>query len=211
MAIVFNGIRFGIILAILVGPVFFTIIQTSVERGFWKGVLVALGTSISDITCVIICYFGLIQFLIEPEFKLYMAYIGGVILILFGLYYLIVKGRKKVIVVSANEKGLFRYMLKGFLINGLSPSVIIFWIGTASVTTLNFGYTTGLQYALFFGAVLATCLSTDILKAYLADKLGSIMTPRVIMIMNILVGIGMILFGGRLILMAHTFANSSSA
>jgi len=206
MSIVFDGIKFGIVLALLVGPVFFTILQTSVEKGFWKGALVAFGVSASDILCVVICYFGLIQFLQEPKFRLYMAYIGGGILILFGLYYLLVKGRKKLetTVQIVEEQGFFRYVIKGFLINGLSPSVIVFWIGTVSVTALDFGYSRGLQFFLFFAAVLVTVLATDILKAYLAGKLGKLITPRVITIMNILLGIGMIVFGVRLIFLTQS-------
>ena len=37
MKIILNGIQLGVVLAFLVGPVFFSIIQTSVEKGFWKG------------------------------------------------------------------------------------------------------------------------------------------------------------------------------
>jgi threonine/homoserine/homoserine lactone efflux protein len=48
MEIVINGIVSGIVLAFLIGPVFFTIIQTSIERGFTSGVLVAVGVSFSD-------------------------------------------------------------------------------------------------------------------------------------------------------------------
>src|SRR5437879_4586916 len=91
MLIVFKGIQLGIVLAFLVGPVFFTIIQTSVEKGFWNGALVAMGVSLSDILYVAICYFGLFQFLNDPGSKKNMAYAGGAILIGFGLYHLIVK------------------------------------------------------------------------------------------------------------------------
>ncbi len=206
MIIVLNGIKFGIVLAFLVGPVFFTILQTSVEKGFWKGTLVAIGVSISDILCVVICYFGLIQFLQEPRFRLYMAYVGGGILVLFGIYYLLVKGRMKAqpTVQLTQTKGFFRYIIKGFLINGLSPSVIVFWIGTVSVTALDFGYAKGWHFFLFFAAVLVTVLTTDILKAYLANRLGRIITPKVMMIMNIALGIGMIAFGIRLIILSQS-------
>lgn len=74
--IIFNGLKLGIVLTFLVGPVFFTIIQTSVERGFWSGVVVSLGVSVSDILYVTICYFGLVQFINKPEFRLYLTY-GG--------------------------------------------------------------------------------------------------------------------------------------
>src|SRR5882672_1786720 len=132
MKIILNGIQLGIVLAFLIGPVFFSIIQTSIERGFLKGSMVALGVSLSDILYVVICYFGLSTFFENPQFRIYMAYVGGSILILFGLYYLIIKSRNKreATVKASTEKRNYRYIVKGFVINGLSPMVLIFWIGT---------------------------------------------------------------------------------
>jgi threonine/homoserine/homoserine lactone efflux protein len=120
MDIVFNGFKFGIALAFLIGPVFFTIIQTSIERGFWKGALVALGVSLSDTVYVAICYFGLFQFLNEPKFRTNMAYVGGIILILFACYHLFVKTRKArtETAKAANEVSSFKYFVKGFIQKG---------------------------------------------------------------------------------------------
>jgi threonine/homoserine/homoserine lactone efflux protein len=207
MEIVFNGLKLGIVLAFLVGPVFFTIIQTSVEKGFWNGVLVSLGVSVSDILYVTVCYFGLVQFINEPGFRIYLAYAGGGILVLFGLYHLFIKSRRNIhpSLDINNEKKLYRYFIKGFIINGLSPMVLIFWIGTISVASIDFGYSKGFEFLIFFSVVLATVLTTDILKAYLADKLRRLVTRRSMMIMNIIVGVCLVIFGSRLILLADTF------
>ncbi len=207
MEIILNGLKLGIILAFLVGPVFFTIIQTSVEKGFWNGVIVSLGVSLSDILYVTVCYYGLVQFINEPGFRVYLAYAGGAILILFGLYHLFIKSRRNAhpSLDVANEKKMYRYFIKGFIINGLSPMVLIFWIGTISIASIDFGYSKGFEFFLFFGVVLGTVLATDILKAYLADKLRRLVTQRLMKIMNVIVGICLIIFGGRLILLADTF------
>lgn len=205
MAIVLNGVQLGIVLAFLVGPVFFSIIQTSVEKGFWNGALVAIGVSISDILYVTICYFGLFQFLSDPKSKTNMAYIGGGILIAFGLYHLIVKARRAKMVsfhIEAEKKPL-KYILKGFILNGITPMVFIFWIGTISIATIDFGYSTGFEFFIFFMALLITVLATDITKAFLADKLRKLITHRFLMIMNIVVGVLLIGFGLRLLLMAE--------
>ena len=206
--IILNGIKLGVVLAFLVGPVFFAIIQTSVERGFWNGVLVALGVSASDMLLVIICYFGIAQFIEDPVVKSYMSYIGGGILILFGLYYLVVKSRKvnQTHVQAADEKKLYRYIVKGFVLNGFTPTVLLFWIGTISIASLDFGYIKGFEFLIFFSALLLTVLTTDILKAYLADKLRVLVTQRLLSIMNIVLGIVMIGFGIRLILLSKSVA-----
>lgn len=201
MEIIFNGLKLGIVLAFLIGPVFFTIIQTSVERGFRNGVLVSLGVSLSDVVYVAICYFGLVQFINNPQFRLYLAYAGGSILILFGVYHLFIKSRRQMTTPLdvASEKKMYRYFVKGFIINGMSPMVLIFWIGAISIASLDFGYTKGFEFFIFFSTVLGTVLATDILKAYLADKLRALITHRLMVIINVVVGICLVIFGARLI------------
>jgi threonine/homoserine/homoserine lactone efflux protein len=209
MEILLNGLKMGLVLAVLVGPVFFTIIQTSVERGFWSGVLVSLGVSVSDILYVTICYFGLVQFINDPEFKVYLAYAGGAILVLFGLYHALVKSRRPLQTSNAaNEKSTYRYFFKGFLINALSPMVPVFWIGAISIASLDFGYTRSFEFLFFFGVVLATVLATDLIKAYLADKLRRLVTQRLMTILNVVVGVCLFAFGIKLWLMANTFLQS---
>jgi len=115
----------------------------------------------------------LFQFLNDPSSKTNMAYIGGVILIAFGLYHLIIKARRAKMVSfhSEAEKKPLKYILKGFILNGVTPMVFIFWIGTISIATIDFGYNTGFEFFIFFLALLVTVLATDITKAFLADKL----------------------------------------
>lgn len=205
--IILQGIKFGLILALLIGPVFFTIIQTSVERGFWNGVLVAFGVSLSDIFYVLICYLGMAQVLENATFRMFLGYTGGVILILFGLYHLLVKSRRRMHtdVNASGEKGFFRYLVKGFVINGLSPMVPVFWIGVVSIASLDLGYTSGMNFAIFFLSLLLTVLFTDVAKAYLANKLRSLVTARFMIIMNVTLGILLIVFGSRLLMIAQTF------
>ena len=40
----FKGMIFGLILVISLGPIFFFLIQTSIEKGFLAGLAVACGT-----------------------------------------------------------------------------------------------------------------------------------------------------------------------
>ena len=206
--IIFNGLQLGIVIAFLVGPVFFTIIQTSIERGFGRGVLVALGVSLSDAMYVIICYFGFSKMMANPTLQIYMAYIGGALLIGFGLYHLFVKSRAKPAgpTTSITEKRLYRYVVKGFLINGMTPTVLFFWIGTVSIATISFGYSEVGEFALFFASMLGTVLATDVLKAYLAGKLRMLVTPQALKIINIVLGLVLIGFGTRLVFLAKTIS-----
>src|SRR5688500_12254950 len=94
MEIAFNGVVSGFVLAFLVGPVFFTLLQTSIERGFRSGSFVAIGISLSDALYISVSYLGIYQIFDRGNFSEYLAYFGGIVLLLFGVYYLMIKSRK---------------------------------------------------------------------------------------------------------------------
>jgi threonine/homoserine/homoserine lactone efflux protein len=208
MEIIINGIISGIVLALLIGPVFFTIIQTSIERGFVSGILVALGVALSDALYITLSYQGLSKLFHEPSFQVYLGYVGGSILLCFGVYYLFVKSRRMtgLHIEHVKESSPYRLMAKGFIINGLSPMVLIFWIGTVGIATGELGYTTTGKAFMFFGSIVVTVFVTDILKAKLADKLRSLLTARFIRILNIVLGLVLAGFGGRLIFFAGSLS-----
>ena len=201
MDIVLNGIVSGIVLAFLIGPVFFTILQTSIERGFWSGFFVVIGVSLSDAVYILVSYLGLIQFIEADSFRHYLAYGGGSILLGFGIYYLFIKSKRLIHYdpERIQTRSWFRLLAKGFIINGLSPMVLFFWVATVSLATTRLGYTSSNDALIFFGSIVGTVFTTDIIKAKLADKLRMLVTPSLIRIMNIVLGLVLVVFAGRLI------------
>jgi threonine/homoserine/homoserine lactone efflux protein len=204
MESVIKGIVSGLVLALLIGPVFFTLIQTSIERGFRSGFFVAIGISLSDAFYIAIAYMGIYQF-IDKNNIIYLAYCGGGVLILFGLYYIFVKSRQGGHGQEVKVRSPFRLILKGFIINGLTPVVLLFWIGTVSVAANEFGYVTPGKAIPYFAAIVVTVFSTDLIKAKLADKLRAVLTTTFTKRLNIILGIGMVFFGAKMILEAESF------
>lgn len=197
--IVLHGIAFGLLLTILIGPVFFTLIQTSIIKGFNKAILVAIGIAISDILYIVLAYFGVSQFLNSSGYDHSVAYIGGGILIAFGLFsFLKARQPMKIQSEAIEAKGFFRFIFKGLIINGISPFVLIFWVGAMSLATARYHYQ-GSQLIIFFSIIIAVVLGTDILKAYLAGRLRSLFTPRLFKILNIVVGLALTIFGLRML------------
>ncbi|CAN5123185.1 LysE family transporter [soil metagenome] len=195
----FNGILFGLLLTVLIGPVFFSLIQTSIEKGFKSGISMAAGISLSDSIYILLVYVGVSPFLNNEDFRSGLGIAGGLIMFGFGLYSIIKPVPKKIIHHRIKGKNnIIKQLLKGFMLNGINPFVLVFWIGMVSMGTINYAYTTH-QMIAFFSGIICTVLSTDILKAYIANKLRHIVTVRFMRIMNRLVGIALFIFGFRLI------------
>ena len=59
MELVTYAILWGIILSfILIGPVFFMLLETSVSRGWKAAIALDLGVLTSDLICILIAYYG---------------------------------------------------------------------------------------------------------------------------------------------------------
>ncbi len=198
MDVVINGFLFGLLLCALIGPVFFALIQNSIEKGFSSGIFMAIGIALSDSFYIVITYLGVSQLVNNPSFNMWLGGIGGLIMLSFGVIYLFkpvpAKGLKK---SHQEQTKWFKQIMKGFLLNGINPFVLFFWLGIISKVTLDFGYSDS-QAVTFFIVLISTVFLSDVLKSYFATKLSQIVTPRFMKIMNRVVGIALILFSVRL-------------
>ncbi len=208
MEVVLNGLISGIVLAFLIGPVFFTILQTSIERGFPSGAMVAVGVSLSDALYIALAYLGVYRLFDGATFREYLAYFGGMMLLAFAAYYLFVKSRKlaRVDQEALRSNSPWRLIGKGFVINGLSPMVLIFWLGTVGIATTKLGYTVPSEAIPYFVTIVLTVFATDLVKAKLADRLRRLLTPKFIRRLNLVLGFVLLAFGLRMIFYAGELA-----
>jgi threonine/homoserine/homoserine lactone efflux protein len=95
---------------------------------------------------------------------------------------------------------------KGFLLNSINPFIFIFWLGVAGMISVELHYSFD-QAFLFYLGVIIMVLSADITKAFLANRIRDIITPRFMKILNRSVGLGLILFGIRLLYYAIEIKN----
>ena len=198
-----KGLAAGMLLTIMIGPVFFALLQNSLEKGYKAAFHMTIGISVSDAFYIAICYFGIAQFVNNQRFQLWLGVIGGCIMLVFGLLSLFKSGARRPPGKGNDQSsGFVRQMLKGLLINGLNPSVLIFWLGIVSVATVNYQLKEqGLLF--FFGTIILTVFATDNLKAYLSDKLSAMITTRFMRILNSVVGIAFMGFAIKLFHLAY--------
>lgn len=200
MKFLLDGVYLGGILALLAGPILFALIQTGIERGIRLGTVMGLGVWISDLLFILGVYFGtknLSGLENNPQFKLYLGIIGGIVLLGFGLFTLLTLPKfdqNQKITVSTYSG----YFFQGFLINTINPFTIIFWISVTSTEIIATNATES-QAVLFYTGVLGTIILTDLLKVGLAKKISPYLKPHYLVRLRKGVGLGLIAFGIALI------------
>lgn len=193
-----NGLAFGLLFIFSIGPAFFLLIQTSIEKGFKKAAFMAFGISLGDILFVLMILKGVVSLLEEPTIRFWASIIGVSLLIVFGLYTFFKTPRISPRHEQHSPENVMRSFWAGLFFNFFNPSTIIFWLSLVSIVHINLGYA-GNEKVYFFAGVLCTILSTDLTKSYLAQKLKKFLTTRAVSIMNKTVGVILIGFGIRLL------------
>jgi len=197
---IFSGAILGFALAFLIGPVFFMILGTSIHNGFMPAAALALGVMLSDCLYILITGFGSAGLFTSDVFRKYSGIAGGILLIVFGILTLVKKQqvRASELTNHPDSDKLWQYVIRGFVLNTLNPFVVIFWIGVATTVAVK-QYSLNLTIA-FYSSSMVVVLATDLIKAFIANKLKRILTATFIVWLNRISGAALILYGIRILL-----------
>lgn len=171
-----QGILLGLLLSILIGPVFFLLIHTSITKGFKSALYLNLGVFSSDLVCVIMAHFfaSIIVAKIEGNVGVYL--IGAFIFIAFGLYKMLNHSKEKAL-EEVKETTPHLLFLKGFLLNIINPSLVMFWVGASSWAISAFKADTTLLVT-YFTSALTIVITVDLSKIYLAHSFKHSFTDK---------------------------------
>ena len=205
----------GFLLSVMVGPIFFLLLETSITKGFRSALALDFGVLVSDIIYVLIAvmFVEQIKGLIAGN-KLMFSMIGGAIFVIYGLISLFKKvallDSQKLEGIDAspensrqqnNTKDYVFLGLKGFVLNFANPMVIFYWVSVASVANNAVPDENSTTWAfVFLGVVLLTFFSVDVLKIIAAKKIRPLVNQTLLNGLNRLIGIVFTLFGIFLIL-----------
>ena len=200
-----NAFLIGFFMAFMIGPVFFMLIQTSILKGARAAIVFDLGVIIGDLTFILIAYYGSRPLLEKIKDDPRLFFIGGLVLVIYGLITYFNKENKKEALESAKiievpiKNNYLKLFLKGYFLNFINIGVLAFWLGTVLVIgpALKMDQTAIFWY---FGTILISYFVTDLGKIVLAKKLKNKMTPRVIYRVKKIMGIILIICGVFLML-----------
>jgi len=82
-------------MAFMIGPVFFMLIQTSILKGARAAIALDLGVILGDLSFILIAYYGSRSLLEKLKEDPRLFFIGGLVLIIYGLITYFDKENKK--------------------------------------------------------------------------------------------------------------------
>lgn len=195
-----EGYGIGLAMVIFIGPVFFLLLNSTLQHGSSAGLAVAFGIIFSDIVCVWLCYFGLSKFITATTNQFWIGVLGGLILLGLGIAYSIKKVRSLEETLgdtTLNSKKTSSFFIKGFSVNFFNPFVFVVWIGVFRYGSAS--YTNSISLLTFLIAVLLGILTTDVLKVLVAKRIRSHISAKKLGYSYKITGIILILFSVRLL------------
>ena len=193
-----NGIGMGFALSILVGPILFTLIQTSLDRGAFSGFMVGMGIWVSDFLFIAASYWGLAylaRITAWPAFEETLGTGGGIFLAGLGIVILLQKapGVESKPAFGRQIANLGSLWLKGFLVNTINPFTFFFWTSVATSLLID-QQGTGREW-LFYVGVMGVIIATDSFKVLAAKWIRPYLKPRNLLFLRRISSLALIAFG----------------
>jgi threonine/homoserine/homoserine lactone efflux protein len=195
---ILKGLALGIVLALSVGPIIFTIIKQSITVGHKGGFCFVVGVWLSDIILVILSNVFTEWVARLLKYQKMIGYGGSTFLIAMGIYFFFFKkvhlkstgGPEHTDHLSTGE--MIRIFASGFIINTLNPGVLIFWLGNATVLALTH---TLQERIIIFSVCLLINMAADVGKVMMAGNLRKKLTVHNLSIINKISGAILVAFG----------------
>lgn len=208
-AAISEGILLGLVLSVLTGPIFFTILQVSIERGKKAGTLLVAGQWVSDYIYIGLTFWGasyMKQLEADEAFKaqleFYLGTAGSVFLAILGLTLLLLPSKTEEN-TKLKSRSLWGFLGQGFLINSLTPFPILFWI---SLMGSAVGRNMDMLFCVTLGlSVMIVVMITDMIKVYAAAYIRKFMTVKMVQNVRKFAGIALTLSGILLFLKVYFF------
>lgn len=194
LQLILEGIALGLMLSVMMGPIFVAITQSTIEKGSRAGLTVGSGVWTSDIIIISTTYFfvhKISHVVNDGTFQFWMGMLGGIVLMVFGISAMLKKIDTSVEDHSYSAVTFAGFWLKGFLVNTVNPFTFIFWIGVISTYIIG-KRINGQEASVFLATIMLVIITGDIFKVILAKFLRKKMKEGVIQ--WVVKGAGFLLF-----------------
>lgn len=192
-----EGLKFGMLLQLAVGPMCLMVFNTAKDAGFWVAFSLVLSITLVDAVYIVLAALGASRLLEKPAVKKVFRYIGGGVLVLFGLNTLLGAFGISLLPGGGLQVDSASVFLQGLLLTLSNPITIVFWGSVLTGKIIEDDLKRGELIVFSLGLVSATLFFLSAV-AGLGTVLSSFLPEAVSRGLNVLVGALIIFFGVRM-------------
>ncbi len=188
-----RGFFTGLTLQLAIGPVFFFIINLTIQKTVFDGFAGVLAVTIVDYLFITISILGVGKLLKSTKFKRIFGIVSSVVLIIFGI--IILKGilnTNNAVSTISSSADILTSFASVFMITISSPMTIIFFTGLFTAKVVEYDYSKRELFSFGLGTGFATFIFMGlsvIIFSYISNFIPLIITQ----ILNC--GVGILLIG----------------
>jgi L-lysine exporter family protein LysE/ArgO len=183
---IFYGMLTGAVMSVMLGTVFFALVQNSIEHGAKTGFLISLGVILSDVILISIAYFNAALIPEGGTTENIVRIAGTLFLFIYGINNL--RSNKKVFYPKTRRGKALVFISTGFLLNILNPGNLIGWVAVSAYVTKVAEYKGNLVLLFFTGSLFAIFIM-EMLIALGASHLKDYLTTKVLRTIDRVIGL----------------------
>ncbi len=191
-----NGLITGLFFQLAIGPVFFFIINLTLQRTIFDGLVAVMAVTIVDYFYITLAVLGIGKLLEKKKIKKAFGIISSIVLITFGI--IIIKAITSsgiAITADINYTNLLSSFLSVFFLTISNPITIVFFTGMFAAKAVEYNYAKRELYMFGLAVGSATFIFMGA-SVFLFSLLKEAIPAIVIQILNLIVGFVLIGYGG---------------
>ncbi|MEN9345640.1 MAG: hypothetical protein RLZZ60_1109 [Bacteroidota bacterium] len=198
---VLEGLLTGLVLSLMLGTVFFSLIRNSIAFGHRSGAFIALGVILCDVIFISLAIASSSFAKLLSTYQNEVSIIGGGILTLMGIVmFLNAQPKDTEGKLFKKQHHMTLYLIgNGFILNAVNPVNFFSWLSISSVLRIKMHYNNH-DLILYFTACLISIFIVELGIAYSASKLKRIMRAKTVKHINQIAAAVFVIVGIKLML-----------
>ena len=191
-----SGLSTGLLLQLAIGPVFFFILNTSLQRTVMDGLFSVLAVTIVDYLYITLAVFGVGKLLEKQKVKKILGFISSLVLIIFGVMMLFSIGKMlgNHVMEGPVTSDYLSSFLSAFFLTVSSPLTILFWTSLFATKAIENSYTR--KQLIVFGVSAGFATLSFLGSAVIVFSLLKSSIPLILVrTLNLIVGFILIIYG----------------
>ena len=194
-----EGLRFGLLLQLAVGPMCLMVFNTAKNVSFLVAMSLVLAIALVDAFYILLAALGVSKLLENKKVKVLFKIIGSLVLILFGLNIILGVFNINIIPGLNLKPSSTNIFIQGLVLTLSNPITIVFW-GSVLTTRLIEDKLKKKELFIFSTGLVSSTLFFLTLIALLGTVLASFIPETISNILNVIVGILIIFFGIKMLI-----------